>query len=31
MLEVPHQGRGVQEVDGGDAQARMNGRTHSSV
>jgi hypothetical protein len=28
VLEVPHEGRGIEEVDGGDAQARIWGRTH---
>ena len=30
MLEVPHEGRGVEEADGGDAQTGWGGRSHSS-
>jgi hypothetical protein len=28
MLEVPHEGRGIEEVDGGNAQAGIWGRAH---
>jgi hypothetical protein len=29
VLEVPHQGRGIEEADGGNAQTRMRDRTHA--
>jgi len=29
VLEVPHEGRGVEEVDGGDAEAGVRGVVHS--
>jgi hypothetical protein len=29
VLEVPHQRRGIEEVDGGDAQPGMGDRSHA--
>jgi len=31
VLEVPHEGRGVEEVDGGDAEAGLRGGGHLSL
>jgi hypothetical protein len=31
VLEIPHQGRGIEKVDGGDAQARISVRIHSPL
>ena len=31
VFEVPHEGRGVEEVDGGDAEAGLRGGGHLSL